>query len=117
MNFYQTELSIDFGEVGYRKSKQQFQVRLVASELTELIRAAKNANRVYELMLIDRPGDVWDYVWVVIETVPTSIRERYLQAWREARPSYAEHPCPLNQIPSLKILECATGAQTDPIRT
>lgn len=100
MTHYQTEIAIDFGEVGYWNSKEPFRVKLHGNALTELIKDAENAYRVYELMLIDRPGDVWSYVWVVIENVPAQVKDRYLQAWREARPRYAaDHPWPLNQMP------------------
>jgi len=100
MIHYQTTLSIDFGEMGYRNSKQPFRVRLLGNELTELIKDAENAHRVYELMLIDRPGDIWSYVWVVIDEVPTRINDRYLQAWQDAKHQYSDdHPWPLNHIP------------------
>lgn len=100
MIHYQTTLSIDFGEIGYWKSKQPFRVRLLGNELTELIKDAENAHRVYELMLIDRPGDIWSYVWVAIDEVPAKIKDWYLHAWRDAKPQYGEdHPWPLNQLP------------------
>lgn len=100
MVHYHTELTIDFGEVGYWNSKQPFRVRLHGNELTELIKDAENAHRVYELMLIDRPGDIWAYIWVVIEDVSSGIKDQYLRAWQDAQPQYSDnHPWPLNQIP------------------
>lgn len=57
MTAYQSQLKVDFGDVGYGNSKQPFRVRIDAAALTALIPDAGNAHRVYELMLIDRPGD------------------------------------------------------------
>ena len=76
-------LSIDFGEVGYWNSKHPFRIRFDIGPLTELIRDAENAYRVYELLLLDRPGDVWDYVWVVIEAVPPSVADSVARARQE----------------------------------
>lgn len=100
MTAYQTALTIDFGEVGHWNSKQPFRVRLDAKGLAELISHAENAHRVYELMLIDRPGDVWDYVWVVIEEVPSRLVDRVEHAREEAKPRHgSDHPWPDRQIP------------------
>lgn len=97
---YQTELTIDFGEVGYWNSKQTFRVRFDTNSLVELIDSAENAHRVYELMLIDRPGDVWDYVWVVIEAVPERVAARVKNAHENIKPHYgSDHPWPEGQIP------------------
>lgn len=97
---YQAELAINFGEIGYWKSKQPFRVRLDTSALAELIDCAENAYRVYELMLIDRPGDVWDYVWVVIETVSERMAARVKHAYEDAKPHYGgDHPWPESRIP------------------
>lgn len=49
MTVYQNELVIDFGDVGFRNSKHPFRVRLDSSLLVQLIEAAENAQRVYEL--------------------------------------------------------------------
>jgi hypothetical protein len=100
MTAYQAELSINLGDVGYRDSKQPFRVRLNASALSELIGHAENAHRVYELMMIDRPGDVWGYVSVVIEDVPSRLMERIESARKDAKPRYAKnHPWPEQSIP------------------
>ncbi len=97
---YQTELTIDFGEVGYWNSKQPFRIRLDTRSLVELIDYAKNAHRVYELMLIDRPGDVWDYVWVDIEAAPERVVALVKQAYEDAKPYYgSEHPWPEGKVP------------------
>ena len=70
---YKDELTIDFGDVGYQSSRESFKVRLNSSALTELIEASVDARRVYELFLIDRPGDVWDYVSVIIDAAPARV--------------------------------------------
>lgn len=67
------ELTVDFGEVGHRNDKHPFRVRLECTPLADLIRDARDAHRVYELFLIDRPGDIWEYIDVVIEAVPPRI--------------------------------------------
>lgn len=96
MSADQTELVIDLGEVGYRDSKQSFRVRLNASALRTLIEDAANAHRVYELMLIVRPGDAWAYVDVTIEAAPDSVTDRVESARLKQT---HEHPWPENSVP------------------
>lgn len=71
---YELELTVDLGRSG--RGDDPFLVRLVTSPLSELIRANERACRVYELLLIDRPGDIWDYVMVALEAVPPAVTER-----------------------------------------
>jgi hypothetical protein len=103
MTDYQPELVIDCGDVGDRFQKHPFKVRLDASLLTELIRHASIAHRVYELMLITRPGDVWTYVTVTPERVPPGVAERIKRAWDEVAPEYERipHPWPDDRVPLL----------------
>lgn len=75
-----SNLRIDLGEVGYGHHTQRFCVRLEIEPLRELIRCAEAAYRVYELLLLDRPGDVFEYVEVVLEAVPTSVADRVTSA-------------------------------------
>ncbi len=86
MIMYEMTLSIDFGEVGNRPVRSPFRVRLDAGPLVELISAAADAHRIYELLLIDRPGDVWDYVWVLLDEIPKLVAHRVARA-RQAAPS------------------------------
>ena len=65
MTPHQIGLVLDFGAVGYCNSQEPFRVRLESSAVFNLINDANNAFRVYELLIIDRPGDMWDYVSVV----------------------------------------------------
>lgn len=94
MTTYHAALTVDLGEVGFRDRKQPFRVRLDTRPLAELIRATDDAHRIYELLLIDRPGDVWDYVWVVLDEVPTGVADRVARARRDARPKWADRPHP-----------------------
>lgn len=73
MTAYQSELTIDFGEVGFYNSKHPFRVRLDLRPLMTLIEAADNAYRIYELLLIDRPGDIWAYTSVVLDELPPGV--------------------------------------------
>jgi len=80
MTAYQNELVVDFGEVGFRNSKHLFRVRLDSRPLRQLIEAAENAHRVYELLLIDRPGDIWAYTSVVLDELPPGVASRVARA-------------------------------------
>lgn len=101
MTRHDARLSIDFGLVGYatQKDKEPFRVTLDAAPLVRLLDHAGRAHRLYELALIERPGDVWDYVWVVIGDVPSRVRERMTGARKEAQPRYGEHPWPEGEMP------------------
>ena len=101
MTAYESVLTIDFGKVGYRSGKSPFRVRLETGPLAELIRATESAHRVCELLLIDRPGDVWDYVWVALDEVPTRVADRVAHARLAARPKREDgpHPWPDDRIP------------------
>ena len=100
MTTYKIELSIDFGEVGYSNSQEPFRVRLESSAVFNLINDAINAHRVYELLIIDRPGDMWDYVSVVIEEAPKDVIERIQRARESSKHNYAkDYPWPETLIP------------------
>lgn len=71
-----SNLVLDFGEVGSWKDKQPFRVQLSPRPFCELIDATSVGNRIYELFLLTRPGDVWDYVSVIPEELPTSVRNK-----------------------------------------
>lgn len=101
MTAYQNELVIDFGEVGFRNSKHPFRVRLDSSPLGQLIEAAENAHRVYELLQIDRPGGIWAYTSVALDDVPPGVADRVARARNEFASSRegAAHAWPDAQIP------------------
>ncbi|NWG85942.1 MAG: hypothetical protein HXY26_00240, partial [Hydrogenophilaceae bacterium] len=77
---------VDFGEVGFRNSKHRFRVRLESRPLMQLIEAADNAHRVYELLLIDRPGDIWAYTSVVLDELPPGVASRVARAREKCAP-------------------------------
>lgn len=76
MDCFESELVIDLGSVGNRYEQHRFRVRLKADALWALFKDVQAAHRVYELLLIERPGDVWDYVSVVLEEAPPKLLTR-----------------------------------------
>jgi hypothetical protein len=87
---YETQLTIDFGETGYHYDKQPFCVMLDAGPLTKLIEHARQAHRIYELTLIQRPGDIWRYVTVVPKQLTERARRHLIYAYREKAPDKKE---------------------------
>ena len=77
MTQYKKELSIDFSKLPWWREDYAFRIRLDTTPLSALIEVAHAAHRVYELFQIDRPGDIWDYVWVILEEVPEGISSRF----------------------------------------
>jgi hypothetical protein len=59
---------------------------------------ALEAHRVYELMMIRRPGDVWKYLWVKLLEVPTSVSMR-ITSKRENEYPHGRCPWPENCLP------------------
>ena len=118
MTKYESALTVDFGEVGYRHRLQPFRVRLEIGPLAYLIRDTENAHRVYELLLLDRPGDVWEYVWVVLASAPKRMVERIAQARQAVSPKGADdtHPWPADRVPFNVFdgLFSSTGDDTEP---
>lgn len=68
-------VDIDLGSVRDHGQAEPFQFHLDANALKELMSDARQGHRIYELMLISRPGDIWDYVRVELEQVPERIRQ------------------------------------------
>ncbi len=115
MTACQNELVIDFGDVGFRNPKHPFRVRLDSSPLEQLIEAAENAQRVYELLLIDRPGDIWAYTSVVLDALPPGVASRVARA-REKCVSRAEgktHTWPEGVMPFQDFDQLFYGAWDD----
>lgn len=69
-------LTLDFGDVGYPGDQRPFRVLLAAQPLERLIADARIGYRVYELALIQRPGDLWAYVRVIPEALPQEVAGR-----------------------------------------
>lgn len=101
MTTYHATLAVDFGEVGFWHGQHPFRIRLDTEPLADLIRATHFAHRVYELLLIDRPGDVWDSIWVILDEVPPRVAHRVDRARQNARPKHEDrpHPWPDDRIP------------------
>lgn len=115
MTAYQNELMVDFGEVGFRNLQHRFRVRLDSRPLMHLIESAENAHRVYELLLIDRPGDIWAYTSVVLEELPPGVSSRVARA-REKCVSHSEgktHAWPEGSMPFLNFDELFYWAWDD----
>lgn len=90
---------LDFGAVGYHNAGEPFCVALSAEPLEALIADARRGWRLYELALIERPGDVWDYVWVTPQSVPESLRDRFAAARAAAGSDKSQHPWPEGKLP------------------
>jgi hypothetical protein len=71
----------------YRGQKYPFRLRLHFDALAQLMNDALHSIRVYELMSIRRPGDVWNYVWVEAVEVPPRVEDwvREKAAWSHKR--------------------------------
>lgn len=113
---WQTKLELDFGLVGWR-TKEAFRITLDAAPLTELIAHARQAHRVYELSLITRPGDVWDYLTVTTHALPERVDRQVAEARRVATPAFGgKHPWPAERIPFADFdrLFYWAGDDTDP---
>jgi hypothetical protein len=67
----------------YGSKNYPFRTRLHFHALAHLMNDALNSVRVYELMSIRRPGDVWNYVWVEAVEVPPRVEDwvREKTAW------------------------------------
>jgi len=88
-NTMQIDLECD-GSLGNRVP---FRVELQTHALEALIADAIEAYRVYEMMMIRRPGDVWKYLWVKAVEVPDSVTKQMARRRKEAYP-YADCPWP-----------------------
>lgn len=107
---------LDLGEVGYQK-RYRFSVKLEATGLLPLIEQAQAGHRVYELMQIGRPDDIWAYVWVAPVHLPPRLVSRVLAIRIAAAKSCAgAHPWPdkLVPFPQFDKLFMLMGDDTDP---
>jgi hypothetical protein len=76
-------LTLDLGTISWKGMQHPFVVTLDAQPLELLVVHASQAHRVYELALVDRPGDAWAYVQVAPKHLPPRISERLEAARRE----------------------------------
>jgi hypothetical protein len=57
------------------RGKYPFRLKLRFDAITQLMNDAFHGLRVYELMRIQRPGDVWHYVWVEVLEAPPRVEQ------------------------------------------
>ncbi|MGV3663051.1 MAG: hypothetical protein ACO1TE_22895 [Prosthecobacter sp.] len=81
-----------------RNKSVPFRVELLRDALRHLISDARQCYRVYELMMIRRPGDLWKYLMVRLVSVPASVGgpngcvqleafdKRFYWAWDDTTP-------------------------------
>ena len=77
------EISVDLSPVTNSDGAANFKVHIDASRLFGLISDAERVHRVYELMLIDHPGDVWDYVTVEVNDVSKRVAAMVAKEFRQ----------------------------------
>jgi hypothetical protein len=82
----------------FRGESTPFRVEVQHHALEHLMADALEAHRVYELMMIRRPGDVWKYLWVKALEVPSSVSIR-LTSKRDHDYPFGRCPWPDNSIP------------------
>ena len=68
-------LTLDFGSVGYQETNP-FVVTLDPAPLLLLIDHGMQCFRLPELLMIERPGDIWDYLWAVPVHASTKLHQR-----------------------------------------
>lgn len=91
---------IDLECRGFRCKRFPFRVELLTHAVEHLINDAINAYRVYELFSIQRPGDIWKYLWVRLLDVPERVQDKYTSAREETADRFGrEHPWEEPQIP------------------
>lgn len=77
---------------------EPFRVEVLEPAIDDLIADTREAYRVYELMMIRRPGDVWNYLWVRLDEVPESVRYNESEQRKEKFP-YGRCFWPENHLP------------------
>lgn len=79
-----------------------FVVEVLDHAIDHLVADAQEAYRVYELMMIRRPGDVWKYLWVRLIEVPDSVIESLVHAKKDRFP-YRRCDWPDSHVPLVKF--------------
>lgn len=82
----------------FRGDPMPFRVEVQHHALEHLMADALEAHRVYELMMIRRPGDVWKYLWVKALEVPAFV-STMMASKREEKFPYGRCPWLENSIP------------------
>ena len=88
----------------FRGDPMPFRVEVQHHALEHLMADALEAHRVYELMMIRRPGDVWKYLWVKALEVPAFVSSRMASKRQDEYPHgrcpWQENCIPLNLFDS-----------------
>src|SRR6187402_1776291 len=84
-------------DIDLRDSPQPLAVQLDAAPLERLLADAELGHRLYELALLDRPGDVWEYLDVVPRHLPPPLAARLDMGRTVAR--NALRPWPDHRVP------------------
>lgn len=71
---------IDFDLLGRSPDQSVFAISIGVEPLAELIRHAEIGHRVYELFMLQRPGDLWAYLTVTVRALPPRIGECFRSA-------------------------------------
>lgn len=89
-------LPFDFGQVPGQGS-HPFAVELDSAPFEKLLDDVRKAHRIYELELLQRPGDLWEY----LEVVPTHIPPAIAEPLQKARVVAAKtgHAWPEGRVP------------------
>jgi hypothetical protein len=82
----------------FRGDPMPFRVEIQHHALQHLMADALKAHRVYELMMIRRPGDVWKYLWVKALEVPAFVSSSMASKRQDEYP-HGRCPWPENCIP------------------
>jgi hypothetical protein len=90
-------LLLDLGPIAGSDAPHPFTVSLDAAPLERLLADVGIAHRVYELALIERPGDLWNYLEVAPAQLPSPLAER-LEVARSAAASTGA-PWPEARVP------------------
>lgn len=116
MTIHDTTLDLDLGPVGSQGEPHPFRVVLDAAPLARLVADAAGAFRVHEVLLIDRPGDVWEYVQVTPVALPPPVAARLAQARQAAAAGEPARDRPDAKLPfrDFDRLFRLAGDDTDP---
>lgn len=69
-------LSIELTVLYPKDPPKPFRVRLHFDSLDHLFADVRQAYRIYEIFMIQRPADIWHYVWCEVLDVPDAIQYR-----------------------------------------
>ncbi len=97
----ETSVVWDFGPVGYHNGpKQHFCVEIDAEPFAQLCRDVEIGHRLYELLSLNRPGDLLAYLRVNFTQLPDELRQRVTKARHVATDAnFGSPPWPEGTMP------------------